>query len=147
MTKYVLVRCDGYNIDNWTFEKKQDAIDAMQKQYNDSMPEHNCEDYVSQCSITDNNAILYANGENVYVWSIIPVLCEKLDIRFPVGARYEISGDSDELGLEDYHVSVSSPVHVVEQPTTKAKKVLVCIEEIDGDHNVWARIAKKHLLE
>lgn len=60
------------------------------------------------------------------------------------GMRVFISGDSDELWIKDYHVHVSSNATVLETPSNKSKKVLVCIDNIDGDNkcNVYVRISK-----
>lgn len=44
----------------------------MQSQYNDAIPNEGLLPEWKELSyIDDNNAILYANGENVYVWKII----------------------------------------------------------------------------
>lgn len=51
-----------------------------------------------------------------------------------------ISGDSAELGIADYNVRVSSPVEVLEMPSKQDKKVLVCIESIDGEGKVNALV-------
>ena len=69
------------------------------------------------------------------------------DWRFIKGTKFHISAYSDELWLEDYHVRVSCDATVLETPDTRAKKVLVKLDEIDGDHNVICRINKRYLCD
>lgn len=45
-------------------------------------------------------------------------------------------GDSHELGINDYNVRVHSPATIIETPAKYAKKVLVRIDNIDGDNDV-----------
>lgn len=61
------------------------------------------------------------------------------------GTRAYIAGDSADLWLKDYNCRVSSPVTVLEAPRKSARKVLVCIDVIDGDHNVTAYIRRSRL--
>lgn len=63
------------------------------------------------------------------------------------GMRVRISGYSDELWIEDYHVNVSSGATVLETPSPKAQKVLVCIDEIDGESNCNIRVRINKLLK
>lgn len=62
-----------------------------------------------------------------------------------VGDRVEISGYTDELWIEDYHVRVSSGATVEETPGRYDKKVLVTIDEIDGDRNVCIRVRRSKI--
>lgn len=62
------------------------------------------------------------------------------------GDRVSISGYTDELWIEDYHVSVSTEATVEETPSSHAKKVLVTLDEIDGDHNVCTRVKRSKLM-
>ena len=49
-------------------------IKEMQSQYNDAIPNEGLLSESEELScINDRNAFLYANGENVYIWKIIPV--------------------------------------------------------------------------
>ena len=61
------------------------------------------------------------------------------------GQQCYISDDSASLWLHDYNVRVISPVTVLETPNKHDKKVLVCIDEIDGDRNVIACIRRSRL--
>ena len=70
-----------------------------------------------------------------------------LDYRYPKGAMFEISGDSTEMWIEDYNVRVSTCATVLEKPGRTAKKVLVVLDEIDGDRNVTVFIKKQALKE
>ena len=62
------------------------------------------------------------------------------------GMRVYVSGYTDELWIQDYQTNVSSNATVLETPSHNAKKILVCIDEIDGEHNVniRVRISKLH---
>lgn len=68
------------------------------------------------------------------------------DWRFIKGTKFYIDAYSDELWLEDYHVRVCCEATLLETPDTRAKKVLVNLDEIDGDHNVVCRINKRCLV-
>lgn len=67
------------------------------------------------------------------------------DWRFIKGTKYHIDAYSDELWLKDYHVRVCCTATLLETPDTKAKKVLVRLDKIDGDHNVVCKINKRYL--
>ena len=45
----------------------------MQKQYEDLMPEDLADEWSDYSSIGTIDAILYANGKNVYVWKIVEI--------------------------------------------------------------------------
>lgn len=53
------------------------------------------------------------------------------------GDRILVSGDSSELGLEDYNVRVSSEATVeMNQESSNQECILVTLDEVDGDRNV-----------
>ena len=56
-----------------------------------------------------------------------------------------ISGDSYELGLEDYNVRVSSYATVLDDSPSTSEEVFICLDEIDGDKNVNAFVNKKNV--
>lgn len=58
------------------------------------------------------------------------------------GDRVFVSGYSDELWIEDYHVSVSTEAIVEETPDAQAKKVLLTLDAIDGENNVCCMVRK-----
>lgn len=58
------------------------------------------------------------------------------------GDRVFVSGNSDELWIEDYHVRVSTEATVEETPVRNAKKILLTLDEIDGDRNVCCRVRR-----
>lgn len=58
-----------------------------------------------------------------------------------------LSGDSAELGLDDYNVRVSTTALVLETPKTTDRDVLVNIMEIDGDAYVTAHVRKDKIRE
>ena len=57
-----------------------------------------------------------------------------------------ISGDSKELGIEDYNVRVNTFAMVLEnQVDNYQKKILVALDNIDGDSNVCTRVFIKKI--
>lgn len=57
-----------------------------------------------------------------------------------------ISGDSKELGIEDYNVRVNTLATVLEnQVNNYQKKILVTLNNIDGDSNVCKRVFIKKI--
>lgn len=68
---YILISTDGYTIQYKVCSSVAAAVKEMQSQYNDAIPNGGLLPEWKELSyIDDNNAILYANGENVYVWKI-----------------------------------------------------------------------------
>lgn len=61
------------------------------------------------------------------------------------GNRVMISGDADELWIEDYNCRVSSLATVIKTPNINDKKVLLNIDEIDGDRNVCVAIRRSRI--
>ena len=61
------------------------------------------------------------------------------------GDRIRVSGNSDELWIEDYNCNVDSEGTVEETPSSKSKKVLVTLDYIDGQGNVCVRIRKSKI--
>lgn len=61
------------------------------------------------------------------------------------GTRIFLSGDSAMLWIKDYNVRVSSAATVVREPLPFDKKVLVTIDEIDGDRNVTTLVRRSTL--
>ena len=72
---YILIHTDGYDIDYDDSHKKLDAAKRkMEQQYKDYTPPCGLSpEWADLSYIHENNAILYANGENVHVWKIIAV--------------------------------------------------------------------------
>lgn len=63
-----------------------------------------------------------------------------------IGQKFLLSGPAYEYGIEDYaDVRVSSLATVIEEPAKYARKVLVIIDEIDGDRNVCAHVFRSKL--
>lgn len=61
------------------------------------------------------------------------------------GVRVQLSGDSTELWLTDYNCRVCSPATALETPKPRAKKVLVCIDNVDGDGRITAYVRRSKL--
>lgn len=58
---------------------------------------------------------------------------------------FYVEGDSKELGIQDYNVRVSSPGIVLIDSPSKNEMAIVCLDNIDGDHNVCVAIKKKYI--
>lgn len=69
--KALLISTDGYSIQTQKYNSISEAQIAMAKEYKDAYPKQNDESSEEMSSISEREAILYANGENVFVWSII----------------------------------------------------------------------------
>lgn len=61
------------------------------------------------------------------------------------GDRVTVSGDSSELWIKDYNVRVSTEAVVEETPKPHSKKVLLTLDEIDGDRNVCCYVRKSRV--
>lgn len=72
---FILIHTDGYSIDcDNSYPTLDDARKEMKRQYNSNMPSDGLSpewEDISYCN--DDDAILYANGEDVHVWRIITV--------------------------------------------------------------------------
>jgi len=70
---YVLVSTDGYNIGHKKFAELERAKEKMKEEYEAATPDDFGEEWMEMSYISDMDAILYANGEAVFVWTIIQV--------------------------------------------------------------------------
>lgn len=76
-----------------------------------------------------------------------PELCKyRAGQDFIRGDRVRISGDSADLWIRQYNVRVDTEGTVWETPAPLAKKVMVAIDEIDGDRHVM-RFVRRSLLK
>ena len=62
------------------------------------------------------------------------------------GSKVRLSGDSADLWIADYNVRVDSLATVEEDPQKYAKKLMVTIDSIDGDHNVLAYVRRSRAI-
>lgn len=69
--KCMLVSTDGYSIENTIYSSYEEAKSAMEKAYDEVTPDDWNEMWQQDSYLAENNAILYANGENVFVWQIV----------------------------------------------------------------------------
>lgn len=71
----LLISTDGYGIEYTPYPSMDEAKIAMDIAYQSLTPNDWDEDFKEMSYVSDEDAILYANGENVYVWTIaqIPV--------------------------------------------------------------------------
>ena len=70
---FLLVATDGYSIDHTKYSSLELAKKAMNNAYNNLYNENMDKDWKEQSYIDEESAILFQNGENVYVWDIIEV--------------------------------------------------------------------------
>lgn len=62
------------------------------------------------------------------------------------GDKIRVDGFADELGIDDYGgVYVSTEGILVETPRKYAKKVLVTLDNIDGEGNVTVLVFKRYV--
>lgn len=71
--KVMLIFTNGYEIRTETFPATEEAQKEMQKQYEHFMPEELAEEWAENSNIGSMDAILYANGEDVFVWKVIEI--------------------------------------------------------------------------
>lgn len=108
---YVLIETDGYSITTMPFPNKEQAQKEMSDRYNRYYPEVNDESSEEMSELNEMDAMLYANSENVFVWSIIAVKTEKLEV--PVGNHKicaEASADPNYPGISLYYTTTDNSV-------------------------------------
>ena len=70
--KYLLMTTDGYSLDDYTFYDSFETAQAMMKKsYENLTPSNWIDEFKEMSNCGEKDAILYCNGENVYVWNII----------------------------------------------------------------------------
>ena len=62
------------------------------------------------------------------------------------GSKVRLSGDSADLWIADYNVRVDSLAPDEEDPQKDAKKLMVTMGSIDGDHNVLAYVRRSRAI-
>lgn len=58
-----------------------------------------------------------------------------------------IEGDSKDLWINDYNCRISTFAKILAEPRKYAKKVFVCLYDIDGDKSVWTFVRKNKIRE
>ena len=72
MKMYLLTRSDGYSIKSVIQTLNQDeAKETLRKEYAAHAPSDWMKEYKEMSACNDMDAVLYSNGEDVYVWQII----------------------------------------------------------------------------
>lgn len=71
--KAILIFTNGYEISTETFPTIEKAQKEMQKQYKHFMPEELADEWTENSNIGSMDAILYANGEDVFVWKVVEI--------------------------------------------------------------------------
>ena len=131
--QYRLYLTDGYDIHQaGIFSSLEKAQTAMHTAYNLRTPEDWLSEYKELSSINDTDAILYVNGEDVFVWHIeeiqlsdfFPNTTDKLVVPFQNGNLVAtISPDPNYPGIDveyidnnDNGTTMSRPRVLIEQP-------------------------------
>ena len=71
ISECLLIETDGYSIETEKYATLEAAQEAMRKRYEEETPGDGLNESESEMSYLGTyNAILYANGENVFVWKI-----------------------------------------------------------------------------
>lgn len=72
MNTYILVRTDGYEITIVIQDSSREHVEEiMRKDYERHIPAEWIPEYRQSSSLENDRAILYSNGEDVFVWKII----------------------------------------------------------------------------
>ena len=71
--KAILIKTDGYSIDCQFYDDYNQAKVAMDEQYNSYNPDELEEEWADLSYCSSHDAILYNNGEAVYVWRICEI--------------------------------------------------------------------------
>ena len=61
------------------------------------------------------------------------------------GQIYRVNGDSTTMWIHDYNVNVNTTARVLETPNSRNKKILVCLDYIDHESNVYGLIRRTAL--
>ena len=69
-TKALLIFTDSYSISVTEHDSVAEATQAMQEHYNQLCPSELEEEYADLSYCSDEEAILYDNGDTVYVWKV-----------------------------------------------------------------------------
>lgn len=72
-SRYLLVGVDDCMIDDSTYGSYEEAYQAMAKAYEEHTPKENDPEFAEISFLGEWDAVLYANGENVYLWKIIEI--------------------------------------------------------------------------
>lgn len=72
---YLLITTDGYSLDDYAFYNTlKEAQNSMEEAYERCIPEDWNESDVEMSYCSNMDAILYCNGENIFVWNIIELV-------------------------------------------------------------------------
>ena len=63
------------------------------------------------------------------------------------GSLVYVEGDSHDLGIKDYNCRVSTFAKILTEPRKYAKKIFVCLYDIDGDKSVWTFVKRNKIKE
>lgn len=99
MSKTILIKTDGYSIEHFFYSSYANAKTVMDSQYAALIPEEWFEDCKDTSYCSDYNAILYRNGEDVYVWKI--VVMDEIDSITVTSGDPTVSGVSIQRTIND----------------------------------------------
>jgi len=70
---WLLIRSDSYSIVTKKFDNPDDAYADMRADYDNRNNNEVGDDWDEQSFINETDALLYAGGEDVYVWKIVAI--------------------------------------------------------------------------
>lgn len=70
---YMVIFTDGYEISTERHQTLEKAQEYMRKEYEKYRPAELSEEWANISYLTDMDAILYNNGEDVFLWKIIKI--------------------------------------------------------------------------
>lgn len=163
-SQYQLYLSDGYGIyPKGIFPSRQKAQEAMQNAYRQHEPKEWLKEYEEISCISESDAILYANGEDVFVWYIHEIKMSDIfhykndSIVVALANGYLVataSQDVDHSGIEIEYVtndddgsSLSGPRVLIEQAKGEEKKepvrCLIWNDPDDDDCSEEIELTKK----
>lgn len=69
MKKQILIRCDGFSIKEEILDSKEEAIKKIKDEFDKMYAQLREEEYKEMSYCNDDEAALYNDGEDVYLWS------------------------------------------------------------------------------
>lgn len=69
--KAILIETDGYSITHTFYGSYKEAKEALDKRYAELLSDDLDEEWADMSYCEEYDAILYDNGEDVYVWKIV----------------------------------------------------------------------------
>jgi hypothetical protein len=70
---HILISSDGYSISTAVFASYDEAYKMMEDGYKACTPNEHFDDWKDMSYLSDDEATMYANGDDVYLWRIVDI--------------------------------------------------------------------------